>query len=443
MAGPAEETRTDFPESARLRAGLSRWRWAAFVSVAAFVVSGLSGCIADVFSRDDIAEFALLALFVSSPFAVAAMLGRRRMQRLLDLQLRRELAAAQRSSEAKLTATARVLYPTPAPESAETARLRAAGGRYAPVGFPLLAAWLVTYFLWVNDALLPWSTAGFMGSSVGMLILIVVLFTDSRLLRDRSAYDAGQVADAEAHLQALKDEAARTPAAPVLYLRSFTDDDRAARRHGVLTEEEQLAKALAWLGPLLAVGRPGETLPHVGAQRIYLKDEEWQQRVAELMAQARLVVLRTGSTSGLHWEVEQALSALSPERLLLVADDRHELQAVLRTIARHAGRSERKLRLPFSSISSVKGLVMFGPGWTPRSLRLPHAILRASGPGEPLVARFTLALRPLFDRHGVAFTSPGPSTTAVVIGLMIAFPLVGAAIGEVVEWLIEWLWRGF
>ena len=64
----------------------------------------------------------------------------------------------------------------------------------------------------------------------------------------------------------------RTPAAPVLYLRSFADDGCAARRYGALTEEEQLAKALAWVGPLLAVGRPGEVLPHVGAQRIYVAD---------------------------------------------------------------------------------------------------------------------------------------------------------------------------
>jgi hypothetical protein len=437
MDNSAQEPHTDFPESTRLRVGLNRWKWATGISVAAFVVSGVAGSIADLFSLGDITGFAAVALVVSGLFASVCLIGRRRMQRLLDLQLRRELAAAQRSSEAKLTATALELHPTPAPESAETARLKTAPG-YAPVGIPLLVAWGLTYFLWANEALLPWSAGGFIATSVGVLILIVVVLTDSRLARARSALAASEAADAEAHLQALKVEAARTPAAPVLYLRSFTDDGRAARRHGVLTEEEQLAKALAWMGPLLAVGRPGETLPHVGAQRIYLKDEEWQQRVAQLMAQARLVVLRTGSTAGFHWEVEHALSALTPERLLLVADDRCELQAVLRVIARHAGRSDMKLWLPFSSIASVKGLVMFGPGWTPRALRLPRAFLRSSGLGEPLVGRFTLALRPLFERHEVAFTPPGPSTAAVVVSIMIAFPVVGAAIGELIEWLIAW-----
>ena len=54
--------------------------------------------------------------------------------------------------------------------------------------------------------------------------------------------------------------------APVLYLRSFEDDQRASRLKGRLTEEEHLASVLSQIGPFVAVGRPGEALPTVGSQ---------------------------------------------------------------------------------------------------------------------------------------------------------------------------------
>jgi hypothetical protein len=41
-----------------------------------------------------------------------------------------------------------------------------------------------------------------------------------------------------------------------------------------LTQEEQLVEALKPAGPVVAVGRPGERLPPVGARRIYLVDDE-------------------------------------------------------------------------------------------------------------------------------------------------------------------------
>jgi hypothetical protein len=270
---------------------------------------------------------------------------------------------------------------------------------------------------------------------VAVLVLSVIAFTDSRRSRAEAELATSVARDAEAHKQALE-AAARAPAAPVLYLRSFEDDGHAARRYGSLTEEEQLAKALAWVGPLVAVGRPGESLPHVGAQRIYLADDEWQQRVAELIPQSRLVVLRTGSTAGFRWEVERAVSSLSPHQLLLVADDRRELRAVLDAIARHAGHAAKRSWLVGWSIASVRGLVMFGPDWTPRRLWLPLGLWRSTGPDEPLVARFTLALRPLFERLGVAYQRPGYSGWLAIAAIVALIPVAGL-VGAFIEWLMQ------
>jgi hypothetical protein len=128
---------------------------------------------------------------------------------------------------------------------------------------------------------------------------------------------------------------------PVLYLRSFLDDEivtqrsapstqggalgdvmgaavglalgRAAGAHR--TQEEDLVKALADLGPCIAVGDPSETLPDLGASRIYLNDE-WQLHVAGLMTRSQLIVFRMGSQSpGFWWEVDRVRQTVSAERV--------------------------------------------------------------------------------------------------------------------------------
>lgn len=114
----------------------------------------------------------------------------------------------------------------------------------------------------------------------------------------------------------------------VLYLRSFAEDDVTAetRPRGLnqfmselATEEEQLASALEPVGPLVAIGRPGEGLPAVGALRLYVSDDEWQDVVIRWLTNARLVILRVaGNTEGLWWEIAQAPRFVAPERLVLL-----------------------------------------------------------------------------------------------------------------------------
>lgn len=116
----------------------------------------------------------------------------------------------------------------------------------------------------------------------------------------------------------------------VLYLRSFDDDLRRAsleenQSHppgpgAVLpdlllsgrTDEEQLAAALASVAPLVAVGRPGEHLPLVGARRLYLPLDDWQDTVRQLMERARPVVMALGTGPGLMWELMEAVRILPP-----------------------------------------------------------------------------------------------------------------------------------
>jgi hypothetical protein len=69
----------------------------------------------------------------------------------------------------------------------------------------------------------------------------------------------------------------------VLYLRPFRSDETTRKQvlgpQLTTTEEEQLADVLRLSGELVAIGRPGESLPTPGAARIYVSDEEWKNVV--------------------------------------------------------------------------------------------------------------------------------------------------------------------
>ena len=122
---------------------------------------------------------------------------------------------------------------------------------------------------------------------------------------------------------------ARDPRPPILYLRSFADDGealigeqswwmrRGAALGAVVTAEQEMAELLAAIGPVVAIGKPGEPLPELGAARLYVSDDQWQAKVQELMKKARLVVVRVGASPGLLWEIEQAFAHLPRQRLVL------------------------------------------------------------------------------------------------------------------------------
>jgi hypothetical protein len=162
---------------------------------------------------------------------------------------------------------------------------------------------------------------------------------------------------------------------PVLYLRSFRTDVAArsweassALFGGLLgwlpeTHERALAKAVADVGPLVAVGRPGERLPPLGAARLYVREEwRWQQVVADLVAASQLVILRPGETDGFWWELRHLVANCDPKMVLiyLPADDRGELYSWLR----YRAVGVLPLRLPPSPGRAL--FLGFGPGWVPR-----------------------------------------------------------------------------
>ena len=106
---------------------------------------------------------------------------------------------------------------------------------------------------------------------------------------------------------------------PVLYLRSFADEELAVRarwhRRRSLVDnwtawherlEEVLARQLAAYGPVVAIGMPGERDARLGAAREYVSDEGWQTTIVERMQRAGIIAVTIGRSEGLQWEMSTA-----------------------------------------------------------------------------------------------------------------------------------------
>ncbi len=115
----------------------------------------------------------------------------------------------------------------------------------------------------------------------------------------------------------------------LLYLRSFRSDEASISAGRLIaatvmgspmrffvTAEERLAEILGDVGPFVALGRPGEALPTLGAARLYVADEEWRSEVESLLGCATAVVFRAGTTSNYWDEVRMAVRKARPESIL-------------------------------------------------------------------------------------------------------------------------------
>jgi len=70
------------------------------------------------------------------------------------------------------------------------------------------------------------------------------------------------------------------------------------------TEEVIVARVMNQVGPFIAIGKPGEELPDLGAARTYVGSANWQDKVNELVPRAQLVVFRFGG----EWLVKNSFS---------------------------------------------------------------------------------------------------------------------------------------
>ncbi len=176
---------------------------------------------------------------------------------------------------------------------------------------------------------LPLKRYGSMLISLGILVFPsgLLLSIEHRLPFAATAFLGAFLIASGKRLQAKAraSEASLDSRKPILYLRPFSQDEGVYPRwlsafgnYGVAEGQEQtLARIMSQVGPFLAIGRPGEKLPPLGAIRKYVNEEEWQQIVGEVVRDAALVILRIGSSQGLVWEFRHVCGAIETKKLVL------------------------------------------------------------------------------------------------------------------------------
>ncbi|GAA0945646.1 hypothetical protein GCM10009554_40700 [Kribbella koreensis] len=139
----------------------------------------------------------------------------------------------------------------------------------------------------------------------------------------------------------------RSAADGLLFLRSFTDDRITIRSllgniglarpvfPGMRARfEENIAVMLVNNGNLMALGRPGEQLPDLGAARTYYPHENWQAEVSLAANRARSIYIVAGSTEGLKWEIEQLHSwSLLTKTIILFPPDADQARSRARFVS--------------------------------------------------------------------------------------------------------------
>jgi len=216
---------------------------------------------------------------------------------------------------------------------------------------------------------------------------------------------------------------------PVVYLRPFEDDFVTAQTFGtsdsysLKTEEECLAEVMNEIGPFVAIGRPGEQLPEVGAYRKYAQDETWRQEVTNLLSVAQLVILRLGTTAGIEWELGTTLRLVEPLRLLLLVPGELDYKVFCGQYA-----SLFPAGLPQSISSkwsrwsrpgfSVFDVIYFASNWTPSWAPLESSLLYIGM--NPFKAALKSTLAPVVRRAGLDFEPLRMTFTAVIYFSMLA-----------------------
>jgi hypothetical protein len=189
---------------------------------------------------------------------------------------------------------------------------------------------------------------------------------------------------------------ASDPRPPVVFLRSFKDDSLAVDPGKKLKRsqpwfvprsraEVALALTMKCLGPVVAIGRPGERMPQMGASRIYVPDEEWQAKIAEWTGRASLVIMMAHhATPGTHWEIRHAVASLPPRRLALyfptVDASKEGREALFEEYKRNAGEN---FPMGLPGYIGDTSMIRFDDDWTPQRASFKEVIEHAAGGPVP------------------------------------------------------------
>ncbi|MGZ6613099.1 MAG: hypothetical protein ACXVFQ_01540 [Solirubrobacteraceae bacterium] len=218
---------------------------------------------------------------------------------------------------------------------------------------------------------------------------------------------------------------------PIVYLRPFESDRmqvvpsfRSRRRVRVFantvglggarkTYEQRLGAILSDVAPFVTIGDPTETLPRLGAQRLYATDEEWHRTVDDLLARGGTIILHVGDSPGLSWEVERIVALDEPERVILslpLKADRKQSSREQR-FAGFRARCGNDFPRGLPDRAGETQFLYFDSRWDSHRLEEPGGVPSEPAPGNPdeqralvlrkLAPEFKLMWAPLWVRLSV------------------------------------------
>lgn len=271
---------------------------------------------------------------------------------------------------------------------------------------------------------------GFSQIGLGVVIASIAIVMGNGIIRFAKRIHAANVS-----AQML----ARDSRPPILYLRSFYDDAEMAQSpqkednspftliFRVNTAEEQLTKALRTVGPVIAIGKPGEKLPPLGAIRIYVDHQDWKQVIMEKAEKARLVIFGAGNSPGVMWEMQFMLNHFSPVKTAIlfppdpntVEDFQIELERLIGCPLPPVDNSKNKNRIGRLLYFKLNG----NPVWKDIISRPPFKYTRL---WNALVPVYQLTFQPVFEQLNVQVKAPRIGAGFVL--LMLIFSFVGISI---------------
>jgi hypothetical protein len=181
------------------------------------------------------------------------------------------------------------------------------------------------------------------------------------------------------------------PKPPVLFFPLFGEGREYIRILTGRTPEGRIAKKLRAVGPVIAVGKPGEEPPPYGPIILYFDDSEWEQKVEKLISISQFVVVQAGAATGLELEMRMAKKQLRPEQLIFSLNTWKVLDEALRQKGYEifARRASEVFGVRFPRRSKYSEYIYFDPDWTPRLAT--KGLLSVIGKPPHYRARYSLA----------------------------------------------------
>mgnify|MGYP001489779346 CR=1 FL=1 len=262
----------------------------------------------------------------------------------------------------------------------------------------------------------------------GFLVLFFLMIRQGVRLLHR-----GFAADAISADVALQTDARK----PIVYIRSFMLDGRLEGLYTAFTVEQEVCEVMRQLGPIVAIGKPGEPFPELGAARVYTSDEEWQGTIIEYFNRANYVVVQAGPTANLWWEIDEARKRIALNRLLiLLVGKQSDTVAFDQALEARFGPISKPSNWPIHAVSpawswlapgigvELGRIIHFLDGTTPKAESISYPINLESILVMPFIAAYRPFLLPIrraftavFEGTDVQLNAPKSQFVAILLSM--------------------------